>query len=69
MCESSGFGEIQGCRNVHQGQLGIGQHVASRGGACQRSAAYPRLAPAPTGSRLELARDLALRLTSAGTHV
>ena len=33
MCESGGFGEIQGCRNVHQGQLGIGQHVASEGRA------------------------------------
>jgi len=31
--ESGGFGEIQGCRNVHQGQLGISQHVASEGRA------------------------------------
>ena len=33
MCESGGFGEIQGCRNVRQGQLGIGQHVTSEGRA------------------------------------
>ena len=33
MCESGGFGEIQGCRNVRQGQLGIGQHVTSDGRA------------------------------------